>query len=49
MEEPANEGLMNPKALIFLGLWYFFSALTLFLNKYIVDMMGGDAGLLGKC
>lgn len=41
-------GIMHPKALMFCGLWYLFSSLTLFLNKYIVDIKKGDAGLLGK-
>ena len=39
---------MHPKAIMFCALWYFFSSLTLFLNKYIVDMQKGDAALLGK-
>ena len=41
-------GIMHPKAIMFCALWYFFSSLTLFLNKYIVDMQKGDAALLGK-
>lgn len=41
-------GIRHPKAILFLVLWYIFSSLTLFLNKYIVDMQQGDAGLLGE-
>ena len=29
-------------------LWYFWSALTLFLNKYIIDLRDGDSALLSK-
>lgn len=47
-DEDEVQGLRNPKAMIFLALWYIFSTLTLFLNKYIVDMQKGDAGLLGN-
>ncbi|XP_067950974.1 solute carrier family 35 member E2A-like [Watersipora subatra] len=42
-------GIRHPKAMLFLVLWYIFSTLTLFLNKYIVDIQQGDAGLLGVC
>lgn len=35
------------RPLIFLLLWYAFSALTLFLNKYILSEKGGDPTLLG--
>lgn len=41
-------GLRNPRALLFLTLWYIFSGCTLFLNKYILSYMGGDPTVLGK-
>jgi len=44
-----NAGLLNVRALWFLFLWYFFSGLTLFLNKYIIAYMNGDPTLLGCC
>lgn len=43
-----KQGLFNIKALTFLFLWYFFSALTLFLNKYILTTLQGEPTLLGK-
>lgn len=47
--ETTNAGLLNIRALWFLFLWYFFSGLTLFLNKYVIAYMGGDPTLLGCC
>lgn len=44
----AKGGLFNPRALLFLTLWYFFSGCTLFLNKYILAYMEGDPTILGK-
>lgn len=41
-------GLSNPRALLFLILWYVFSGCTLFLNKYILSFMKGDPTILGK-
>ena len=41
-------GLSNPRALLFLILWYVFSGCTLFLNKYILSYMEGDPTILGK-
>lgn len=41
-------GLFNPRALLFLTLWYVFSGCTLFLNKYILSYMEGDPTILGK-
>lgn len=41
-------GLGNPRALLFLVLWYVFSGCTLFLNKYILSYMGGDPTILGE-
>lgn len=32
-------GMLAPKPILFLLLWYFFSGLTLFFNKYIVAIM----------
>ncbi|XP_066600786.1 solute carrier family 35 member E2B-like [Prorops nasuta] len=42
-------GLFNPRALLFLTLWYIFSGCTLFLNKYILSYMQGDPAILGAC
>jgi solute carrier family 35 protein E2 len=36
----------NPRALVFLILWYFFSGCTLFLNKHIISHMKGDPLIL---
>ena len=41
-------GLSNPRALLFLILWFVFSGCTLFLNKYILSYMEGDPTILGK-
>ena len=43
-----NTGLWSARAMLFIFLWYFFSALTLFLNKYILSTMHGDPVLLSK-
>jgi len=45
----SDVGLCNVWALWYLTLWYLFSGLTLFLNKYILMTLGGDATLLGTC
>ena len=37
---------LHPKAVVFLLLWYFWSGCTLFLNKYVVFYMKGDATFL---
>ncbi|WAR14494.1 S35E2-like protein, partial [Mya arenaria] len=42
-----KKGLMNPRAMLFLVMWYFFSFCTLFLNKYILSTLQGDPTLLG--
>lgn len=42
-------GLFNAHAFTFLILWYFFSACTLFLNKYILATLRSDPTLLGEC
>ncbi|CAB0037694.1 unnamed protein product [Trichogramma brassicae] len=39
-------GLANPRAILFLVLWYIFSGFTLFLNKYILTYMQGDPTVL---
>ncbi|XP_013384812.1 solute carrier family 35 member E2-like [Lingula anatina] len=41
-----KEGLFNPRAMLFLILWYLFSAGTLFLNKHILTTLKGDPTLL---
>ncbi|MGH0128946.1 UNVERIFIED_CONTAM: hypothetical protein FKN15_057789 [Acipenser sinensis] len=43
----SNEGVWNSRALSYLGLWYFFSFCTLFLNKYILSLLEGEPGMLG--
>jgi len=49
LEEPTvSQGLLSSKAFFILFLWYFFSAITLFLNKYIVVMLKADTVLLGE-
>ncbi|XP_076472461.1 solute carrier family 35 member E2A-like [Babylonia areolata] len=40
-------GLRDVRAFTFLVLWYIFSAFTLFLNKYILTTLMGDAMMLG--
>ena len=45
----SDVGLCNVWALWYLALWYLFSGLTLFLNKYILMTLEGDATLLGTC
>ena len=44
----ASKGLLSPRAFLFLVLWYIFSAFTLFLNKYILTTLMGDATMLGE-
>ena len=41
-------GILHPRAFTFLMLWYFFSACTLFLNKYILATLKSDPTLLGE-
>ncbi len=43
-----NIGLTSQRAMTFIFLWYFFSAVTLFSNKYILSNMHGDPVLLSK-
>lgn len=44
----ADSGVWNTKSLVYLGLWYFFSFCTLFLNKYILSLLEGEPSMLGK-
>lgn len=41
-------GIREPKVFTMLCLWYLFSGTTLFLNKLVLNALGGGAGLLGK-
>uniref|UniRef100_A0AAR2L2X5 Sugar phosphate transporter domain-containing protein n=1 Tax=Pygocentrus nattereri TaxID=42514 RepID=A0AAR2L2X5_PYGNA len=43
----ADSGVWNNRALSYLGLWYFFSFSTLFLNKYILSLLEGEPSMLG--
>lgn len=47
-QDEVREGLMTPKALLVLGLWYFFSFVTLFLNKYILTTLKAEAVFFGE-
>jgi len=49
ISDAEREGLWNVRAIVFLLLWYLFSACTLFLNKYIMTTLHGDPTLLGTC
>ncbi|GLD54360.1 solute carrier family 35 member E2-like protein [Lates japonicus] len=44
----AESGVWNWRSLAYLGLWYFFSFCTLFLNKYILSLLEGEPSMLGK-
>uniref|UniRef100_A0A7N6ACF4 Sugar phosphate transporter domain-containing protein n=1 Tax=Anabas testudineus TaxID=64144 RepID=A0A7N6ACF4_ANATE len=43
----AESGVRNWRSLTYLGLWYFFSFCTLFLNKYILTLLEGEPSMLG--
>ncbi|XP_030639596.1 solute carrier family 35 member E2A [Chanos chanos] len=43
----ADSGVWNSRSLTYLGLWYFFSFSTLFLNKYILTLLQGEPSMLG--
>ncbi|KAM9350906.1 solute carrier family 35 member E2A [Symphorus nematophorus] len=43
----AESGVWNWRSMIYLGLWYFFSFCTLFLNKYILSLLEGEPSMLG--
>ncbi|KAM3871713.1 solute carrier family 35 member E2A [Diretmus argenteus] len=42
-----ESGVWNSRSLAYLGLWYFFSFCTLFLNKYILTLLEGEPSMLG--
>lgn len=44
----AESGVWNWRSMSYLGLWYFFSFCTLFLNKYILSLLEGEPSMLGK-
>lgn len=44
----AESGVWNWRSLTYLGLWYFFSFCTLFLNKYILTLLEGEPSMLGE-
>lgn len=44
----AESGVWNWRSLSYLGLWYFFSFCTLFLNKYILSLLEGEPSMLGE-
>lgn len=44
----AESGAWNWRSMLYLGLWYFFSFCTLFLNKYILSLLEGEPSMLGK-
>ena len=46
--ELAEVGLMRPRPLAFLLLWYFFSFTTILLNKHILSTLEGDPILLAN-
>ncbi|XP_011899411.1 PREDICTED: solute carrier family 35 member E2-like, partial [Cercocebus atys] len=41
-------GVWSSRALLYLTLWFFFSFCTLFLNKYILSLLGGEPSMLGR-
>ena len=43
----ADVGIKNPRVLVILLSWYFFSGVTLFLNKMVLDAVPKSAGILG--
>ncbi|XP_010794968.1 solute carrier family 35 member E2-like [Notothenia coriiceps] len=43
----AESGAWNWRSMTYLGLWYFFSFCTLFLNKYILSLLEGEPSMLG--
>ncbi|KAL7398219.1 hypothetical protein ABVT39_006293 [Epinephelus coioides] len=43
----AESGVWNWRSMAYLGLWYFFSFCTLFLNKYILSLLEGEPSMLG--
>jgi len=45
-DKSLESGLMRPRPLLFLILWYFFSFTTILLNKHILSTLDGDPVLL---
>ncbi|KAK7884362.1 hypothetical protein WMY93_027485 [Mugilogobius chulae] len=43
----AESGVWSSRSMIYMGLWYFFSFCTLFLNKYILSLLEGEPSMLG--
>lgn len=43
------QGLCHPTAIIIMIIWYISSGTTLFINKYTLSHLNGDALLLGNC
>ncbi|XP_078281262.1 solute carrier family 35 member E2A [Rhinoraja longicauda] len=43
----SNSGIWSVRAMMYLGLWFFFSFCTLFLNKYILTLLEREPGMLG--
>ncbi|CAL8252584.1 unnamed protein product [Arctogadus glacialis] len=43
----AESGVWNLRSMSYLGLWFFFSFCTLFLNKYILSLLEGEPSMLG--
>uniref|UniRef100_A0A8C6UC57 Solute carrier family 35 member E2A n=1 Tax=Neogobius melanostomus TaxID=47308 RepID=A0A8C6UC57_9GOBI len=43
----AESGVWSARSLAYMGLWYFFSFCTLFLNKYILSLLEGEPSMLG--
>lgn len=42
-----ESGVWSSRSLAYMGLWYFFSFCTLFLNKYILSLLEGEPSVLG--
>lgn len=43
----ADLGVWSSRALLYLGLWFFFSFCTLFLNKHLLSLLEGEPSTLG--
>lgn len=43
----AESGVWSTRSMAYMGLWYFFSFCTLFLNKYILSLLEGEPSMLG--
>ncbi|CAL9703603.1 unnamed protein product [Knipowitschia caucasica] len=43
----ADAGVWSSRSLVYMGLWYFFSFCTLFLNKHILSLLEGEPSVLG--